>query len=144
MLHRLSSTSFAHNAHVRPDLCWSDCCRPAKWIIISTQDLSAANICSFAHNDSPEITCIVCDPRGAPLSPSCTALVAADEAELTALLAAHDADFTLCVVPHDGASQACCGHDLLNSSKHWLAAHTVHNLHLASMRCRLGWTVCRV
>ena len=82
-----------------------DSCRLARWIIISTQDQGAADICSATSGDETAAICIVYGSRGAKLSPSSGALVAADEAQLTALLAAHDADFTLCVVPPDSVSE---------------------------------------
>ena len=83
-----------------------DSCRMAKWIIISTQEISADSICS--NHDGAAAVCIVCDPRGAQLPSSSGALIAADGGQLTKLLAAHDADFTLCVVPPDTVSKVCC------------------------------------
>ena len=80
-------------------------CRLPKWIIISTQEISAESICS--GGDGAAAVCIVCDPRGAQLPSSSDALFAADEDQLTKLLAAHDADFTLCVVPADRVFKVC-------------------------------------
>ncbi len=87
---------------------WDDLRRTAKWIIISTQEMSADTICSTTKSDGLAAVCIVCDPRGAQLPTSSHALVAADEGQLTKLLAAHNADFTLCVVPPDRASEVWC------------------------------------
>ena len=74
-------------------------------LIISTEEMTAADICSTTEDTLPDVTCIVCDPRTPPRPASGDALVAADEGQLTALLAAHDADFTLCVVPPGGAAE---------------------------------------
>ena len=91
-------------------------CRKATWIIISTHEVSADNICS--GGDGAAAVCIVCDPRGAQLPPSSDSLVAADEHQLMELLAAHDADFTLCVVPPDRVPEVCWTIDCL---RHTLA-----------------------